>query len=398
MYFCYQKKMKKIVLLFLLAFRFFTIAHAQIKLNPANTQKKEIQVTLNKNVELLGLVYFLGYQGKEIGTNDQTWELNGKKINGKEWYALGWKFYTEYKSFSGNKNLKAAMAVAEKIWLDYLINLLIQLNDFPKAKLTDEIAEKYYARFSDSNSILEAKINAAAFLKALNNFYKEIQFEKFLIKYKGYYKEVVRQVKTGLPDSKFIPAMEHFYKQQFPHYRLIPSLTIPTGMGFGVSYTNKNEEIICNVFGPQWAANLTNLQKPDLGFSDKRRILELCTHEFGHTFVNHIIDSLPRNLMAETQSLYDTVKTSMTDQGYAEWYSCVCEHFVRAGEIVIAKNLGNLQQAENLFKNYIEYRKFIYLPDILNVLEEYNKDPKGNYNDYVYRAVKLLKEKYLLVK
>jgi len=357
--------------------------------------RKSIVVEISPNVELLGFVYFLGYQGNEIALHDQSFEINHHKTNGKEWFAFGWRLYNEYKPFEKNKNLQIAAGVAGKIWLDYLINLLIQLDNFPNAKLPDNIAEKYYIRFSEKGNEQEARVNVKIFIDALNHLYQEVKFNDYLTKYEPYYHIVLKQINQGLPGSKFLPAMESFYKRQFGSYHLIPSLTIPTSMGFGVSYEQNNEVVVSNVFGPLWFQHLEEINNPDLGFSDKRRIRELSTHEFGHSFVNRVIDSLPQRLIEESKPLFDSIKNVMSEQGYAEWKICLYEHFVRAGEIIIARNTGYLPEAENLLKEYVETRKFIYLPIIIKVLEDYNKNANSSYKSYVIEALYEMKQAYI---
>ncbi len=384
--------MKPLLLAALAVIGFATASLAQNK--NAHDLQKNIIVEIEPNVELLGFVYFLGYGGEEMELRDQTFEINGKKTNGKEWYAFGWQLYNQYKHFAKSKNLAIATGVANKIWLDYLINLLIQLDNVPNAKLTDDIPAKYYTRFSDDGNEQEARANATKFIEALNNLYKEVKFDEYLSKNKPYYDIVIEQVKSGLPGSNFVPAMESFYKRGFGSYHLIPSLTIPTSMGFGVSYTKNNEVVVNNVFGPLWVQHLENSVNPDLGFGDKKRIRELSTHEFGHSFVNPVIDSVPQSLIDETRPLFDTIKEAMSGQAYSDWKICLYEHFVRAGEIIIARNLGYREEAENLLNQYVVTRKFIYLPIIIKVLEDYNKTPGGSYKDYVIKAITEMKENY----
>jgi hypothetical protein len=71
---------------------------------------------------------------------------------------------------------------------------------------------------------------------------------------------------------------------------------------------------------------------------------------------------LPEDLITQTEKLFEPIRNDMTRQNYTQWKHCVYEHFVRAGEVLIARKLGNTKDAEELQKYYIEDRKFIYLP------------------------------------
>jgi hypothetical protein len=105
-----------------------------------------------------------------------------------------------------------------------------------------------------------------------------------------------------------------------------------------------------------------------------------------------VIDRIPKQLIRETGFLFDTIKTAMENQGYNNWTGCVYEHFVRAGEVIIAKNLKHYQAAERLQNEYINTRKFIYLPLIITELERYYKNKKVTYEETVIRVMEKLKK------
>jgi hypothetical protein len=81
----------------------------------------------------------------------------------------------------------------------------------------------------------------------------------------------------------------------------------------------------------------------------------------------------------------------MEDQGYNTWKACLSEHFVRAGEVIIAASLGNKKDAEKLKADYISTRKFIYLPLVIAELERYSKNPKVSYQQAAMRILEKLK-------
>lgn len=352
---------------------------------------KSIKVEINKNVELLGFAYFLVFEGKDLENSNEIVAVNGEQISEKDWYSYGFEFYQKYKSFSENKNLAKAFEIADHLWLDYIISLLVQLDDFPNAILSENIEENYFIRFSKREDMKEAKENVAAFLDGLNQFYAEVDFDSYLSASEVYYDNVRKQVEERLPADNFIPTMEKFYQKEFDSYTLIPSLTIPTGMGFGIRYSSAGKMKIYNVFGALALQSFKDKsQLLDMGFGNEDRLRELSTHEFGHSFVNPVIDQIPRELIDESEKLFDPIKNDMTGQNYGNWKSCLYEHFVRAGEVIIARNLGNTEDAENLKKWYIEGRKFIYLPIIIEELEDYNKSQKITYKQAVKDTMKKL--------
>ncbi|WP_215239181.1 DUF4932 domain-containing protein [Dyadobacter helix] len=344
-------------------------------------QGSKISVQVNNNVELLGFVYFLGYEGRESVTNPQYSEKNKKR------YAYGLDLYHRYKRFENSKHLAVAMGFAENIWLDYFINLLLQLDDFPNARLRDSIDTRYYARFSNSGNLTEARNNAIRFIDAMNAIYVEVDFGTYLRQSQPFYRNAMAQVLTGIPDSNFIPQMEAFYQGSFESYALYPSLTIPTGMGFGVCYQKDVQTHAAHVFGAFAPPAFSDTARLDMGFRDPKHLLELSTHEFGHSFVNPAVDQIPEALIKVTENYFIPIREAMSDQGYTGWKSCLYEHFVRAGEVIIARNLGDTEKAERLKDYYTTGRKFIYLPILLTELEKYNANRTIPYSTAVRLAM-----------
>ena len=119
---------------------------------------EKLALSFNSNVELLGFAYFLGFEGQDIET--ATLELGDQNVPKKEWHAFGYSFYKKYQSHLSNEDLQAAFAVADHLWLDYLINFLLQVEPFPNAVLPEDMHPERYLSFSPAKDPAEAKINA----------------------------------------------------------------------------------------------------------------------------------------------------------------------------------------------------------------------------------------------
>ncbi|GAB3501526.1 DUF4932 domain-containing protein [Emticicia fontis] len=350
-----------------------------------NLPNKKLNIRINKNVELLGLAYFIGFEGVDIET--KTMDVRGKKMPKKDWHNYGYFIYEKYKKYAANESLLNGFTVADHLWLDYLIALLVQVDDFPNAKLTVAVPESYYINFSKKKNLAEAKENTKIFLDALNTFYTQINFNQYLLDSKTYYDTALEEVREGLPKTDFISTMEGFYKSSFDTYTLVPSLTIPKGMGFGVKYTSAGKSHVFNVFGAldfQTFQNTSNLQ---MGFANKQEIRELSVHEFGHSFVNRSVDKLPEKLIVDTEPLLEPIRQAMSNQGYNTWRACLYEHFTRAGEIMIAGKMGDTEGAKKLQNEYMQERHFNYIPIILIELRKYESGQYKTYDEAVLAAM-----------
>jgi len=352
---------------------------------------KKLRIEINKNVELLGIGYFIGYEGVDI--ESKTVEINGKKIPKKDWHNYGFWIYEKYKSFGTSENLGKSFAVADHLWLDYLISLLLQVDDFPHAKLKESIDQSYYINFSKTKDLQEAKKNVTIFLDGMNEFYKEIGLDNYFIETDKFYKKAIDEINSVLPKQDFIGAMEKFYNKKFDAYTLIPSLTIPKGMGFGIKYTADKKTHMLNVFGAFDFQEFLNTPELKMGFANDKRLRELSVHEFGHSFVNPEVDKLPKEKFSQTEPLFEPLKSKMSDQGYNTWKVCLYEHFVRAGEIMIAEKLGDTEGAKRLHSEYEQDRKFVYIPAILVELKKYDKGTYKTYYDAVLGAMEELAKK-----
>jgi len=374
----------KNILLIIVGLSVYQCGFAQVKDNSTNENKLEIKI--NKNIELLGLAYFIGFEGVDI--EKKTIEIEGKTMPKREWHNYGFKIYQQYKSFITSEKLGKSFSVADHLWLDYLTAFLLQVENVPNAKLTDSIKEKYYLKFSKEKNIEEAEKNAEIFLDGLNIFSEEIEFDNYLTSSKVYYNKAIKEIEDMLPDNSFVEEMESFYRKKFDKYVLVPSLTIPKGMGFGIKNTSNGK--IFSIFGALDFQEFEDVKSLKMGFANQEKLRELSVHEFGHSFVNPVVAKLPDSLFLQTEHLFEPMKSAMSDQGYNTWKVCVYEHFVRAGEIIIAEKIGKKRSANKLFKDYHEKRQFKYLPEIIVELRRYDKDEYQSYYEMVKRVMEQL--------
>jgi hypothetical protein len=378
--FAEKTHMGKILLTILFGFLLFQQAVSQL---PASQKKDKLSISFNKNIELLGFAYFIAFEG----TNSETkvLEIDGKEVLEKDWQNYGFHFYQRYKHLASSAKLKAVLEVTEHLWLSDVIPLLLQTDDFPNASLRPDIDEELYKSFSPKKNTEEARQQASIFLSACNDFYREVNFDHYLQNSVVYYKEAIMQINEHLPSTDFISVTEKFYRKSFDHYVLIPSLTIPKGMGFNSRDTNN----VFNVFGAVDYQHFLNTEIIDMGFGDRDKLRELSVHEFGHSFVNPEVHKVPKEILQQSASLFEPLRTVMEEQGYNNWTTCLVEHFVRAGEVVIAEQM-DIASSKRLRDEYINKRKFVYLPLITEELYVYKGDTNDNYLAMVNRVVQKL--------
>lgn len=356
----------------------YTLSHHQIS--------DKLSLRFNKNVEFLGFCYFLLYESQNIESKKLL--IDNQVIPKKEWHTYGYRFYKKYQQYSNNKHAQKALSIAHHLWLDYLLNLLLQVDDFPNAILSPSIHQNAYIRFSKSKNPEEAREMASSFLSEMNQFYNAVNFERYLTENEIYYSTTLQEIRSILTQEKFIERMEVFYKHEFQSYSLVPSLTIPKGMGFGLRHSKDD---IFNVFGAFTQQSLQQDTPLQMGFQDTVQLREFSIHEFGHSFVNTIIPKPSKAYIDSTRSLMEPIDSAMRSQGYEDWPAVLDEHIVRASEIMISRQSATNEETERLTNEYLNTRKFIYIPRILRFLEYAANNPDYSFQSAILDALQSLK-------
>ena len=352
-----------------------------------STQVGDLHVGFNKNAELLGFAYFLGFES--MGIESDTISVNGTPIAKKDWHAYGYAFSRKYQNHLNSEQLQKAFALADHLWLNTLLDLLLQLEDVPNARIHEGLDPSAYIAFSKSRDPQEALRNVTQFLEGFNAFSREVDFDTYLQEWRPYYEKAMEEISGNLPTTDFIPAMEHYFDRSFSSYTLIPSLTIPKGMGFGLNLGNSG---VFNIFGALDYQNIAEKDSLVMGFANEQELRELSIHEFGHSFVNPIFARLPEASITKTAALFEPIREAIYQQGYNTWGACLNEHFVRSAELYLSELYDTPEAYQDLYREYVESRQFIYVPLILEELKESARAGR-TFEDAVTRSMNRLSEK-----
>ncbi len=126
---------------------------------------------------------------------------------------------------------------------------------------------------------------------------------------------------------------------------------------------------------------------------DHDRLLEVLLHEFGHSFINPVVD-LHSDLVAQSSDRYESIREKMMSKAYTSWNICVYEHLVRAAVIRLIETIRGPKAAKNLI-SYEERQYFGYIRPLVEKLREYEvlRDSEGiTFADYVPELLKVFNE------
>ncbi len=255
----------------------------------------------------------------------------------------------------------------------YLLGLYYE--DLPTAKRKYEIPDIIWTEVSKNKDTALSVIDD--FFVSAANFYKTANFKTFQATYSSVYTTALQQVRQNLPDDGFIPFLEHYYGDQKNSYSIIvmPFFKSEWGMGWETS-TKDDKKNIYNITSPFNKQVVTGNQIKEVGFDDSDKISNLCIHEFGHSFVNTITSTEPYSTAIDQFS--DLYKPIESAKQYSDWHTLFNEYVVRAGEVIVMRQLGNHAFADNTKATYTDW---VYLDFFIDQLTGYTKD-RGRYQTF----------------
>ena len=194
-------------------------------------------------------------------------------------------------------------------------------------------------------------------------FMNDSDFKRFFNNQTYFYNTILKTVKYNFQNFREKTRMEEYYRTTMDSYSIILNLLHAQG-NYGIRIKNGNNYNAHVVIAPQ------NTYGNILEFSNSPHNYNLIWHEFSHTFVNPLVDE-HSNEVQKHNHLYDTIKKSMSSQGYHHWNVTVKEHIVRA---VTARLAADKYGEDAACLNHLRGelgRRFIYTPNIYNTLKEY---------------------------
>ncbi len=280
---------------------------------------------------------------------------------------------THFSPFRDHPSVEVARDMERHGWLAGMVELAVRSSTVPEAQLLSPLSDALSEGFSGSGDPDEGRSRVNRFLAALNEFYRDADVASFLARHQGLYEEVVREVRENLPPPEFIPAMEAFYGEKKATFRLVPSPLMYRGVGFGPRVYLPEGMVILNVFGPLLETEA--LATTGFGFDDPDGIQELSTHEFGHSFINPIVEDPDlQSSVAGLEYLLAPIRETMAGLGYRSWDVVLKEHLVRLGEIRIALAMGDAERAARLRSYHVHDRGFTYLPILEEAVGAFEED------------------------
>ena len=374
------------VALFLLVFTISCGEKKQIE------SARSLNITIDPRIELLAVVQFLSGYGERTGLITR--------------YDFPYKAdVSEY--FSAYKNHPAVKLFEEMsvsgFSFDAPPDAMLHLSNPPELTLQVPFTQNLKRRAGGQERLEK-------FIQELRDFAQKTNFTSFFEAHKGTYSKLVSDTYGKMQGVDFISTLENYYGMKQLSYNIIlaplfhPGGFVPRIDREGGSnpifnfikslqylifnqWSGKSYEIY-NICGP------TGVENGIPSFGTQEGFRQLAWHEFGHSFVNPLSESLKNRIkISEYSSLFMPIREKMEKEGYSNWETCVNEHIVRAITARLTFIHFGKQAGEDELRDQ-KSRGFVYIDPLCKKLEEYEirRDKYPAFADFFQELLKVFEE------
>ncbi|MDX1828635.1 MAG: DUF4932 domain-containing protein [Lutibacter sp.] len=245
----------------------------------------------------------------------------------------------------------------------------------------------------DSLNIDKEKITAVKqYVKDLREFYIKNNLASFFKENEKFINGGINEFKKNVPKN-YVKKMQDYYGETFEKFIVYPDPFNTVGLnegdtdffhGNGQRIDTKNGTVATMITSAFLPINIKK-QPNEYGFNYPKDVRFIITHEFGHSFVNHTLKTVKKQIKATEKLFNSGLSEKMQGQGYGSWNICLDEHLVRLGEIRIAECNGEKKRAEELRKMHINEFHFVLIPILEKKIVEYekNRDKYPTYQNFL---------------
>ena len=327
--------------------------------------EKEIEVRFNPNIHTAQIIELL------------VWKCDSPTR------PIMVKAQKEFEAFRDHPAIKLSdsLLLNDIFYFDELVEILLYMEEFPSTQFRHSLQNAPY--YAERTEIINLWVSLIA------DFYVEAEVETFLIDNEEFFLGAKKEVIKNLPPQDFVTQIENYYRDSQLSYTVIPCPEMCPGGGiyghraYGpYVYTADGLHVyqVISACKPAQKDGITN-KFTGFGFDNKEYILRQSYHEFGHSFVNPLLEKKANTILIDKyKQLYTPELKEALPNQVGTWFDCMAEHLVRLGEIRLAERSGDLNWATELRLYHIKDQKFIFLPELEQKIKVYEKD--GSYKSF----------------
>jgi hypothetical protein len=209
----------------------------------------------------------------------------------------------------------------------------------------------------------------AEFTQKLKDFYNDTKFGMFYHKHQVDYERLPGVVSADFEKRDYVKLLEDYFGEKKYRYVFIYSPTTPGGFGSWISSEGKTTAYSIMFSG----------------------YVPLVLHEFGHDFVNPVIDEF-KDEINQYENLLPPIQKDLPSC-YNNWLTVVNEHIIRAFTARVETILDGEEAGKRALDNEVS-NGFKYVIPIYELLKEYeaNRDKYPDFRRFFPRIIGLFAE------
>ncbi|MFX0183412.1 MAG: DUF4932 domain-containing protein [Candidatus Hodarchaeota archaeon] len=326
-----------------------------------------VTVSINPNIELLSVVLSFTTWFNTMGLPED----------------VNYTYRDDIRDWFGNDNDHSAIKKAQFLLNDYGFSYdappSFILHFGPPPNLVQKFNYSEYVLMTGGG-----KEELDSFVKELRNFTVETTFIDFFTQHQSFYEEISTPFSEGQNWSDIATTLETFFGIEKTSYSIILAPFMFPGGGIGAIIEDGTDTHLFSII-------LTGTIQDDLPqYGDPLYNRYLALHEFGHGFVNPIVED-HYDEFDQYLKLYWPVYSNMTKMKYTSWKTMLREILIRAFSAWVYAGEFGEDKASNILDNE-EQRGFYFIRQIYDAYSEYidNRDKFPTFEDFIPEIIKVL--------
>ena len=315
---------------------------------PVERSVGKLQISIDPRMELLATIHLL--------SNNQDLVDRGSPYS-KE-------IIRYFESFSSQEAVKLTENLQQKYGFSYDAPVAFMLHLSQPVELEEKIKfSDYILKRSGEDDNLEQ------YRKSIKQFAEVSNFEAFWNSKIPFYNQILDMTIANMGELDLVKTMEDYFNETQENYNVIITPAFGGGKGAFVSGLNGKD-----IF---YATIETSNMKDNIPYANGENLLSYVWHEYGHFFVNPLTDKYA-DRVASLNKMFEPIKTTMSQQAYGLWETCVNEHIIRAINARMVELYFGFQHSA-AFLNRETGNGFIYIEPLFEKLKYFEKQRDENH-------------------
>ena len=337
-----QKSSVFLCLMLYLCFSQCTINGAII--NPVERSVGKLNISIDPRMEILAAIHSLS---SNADLSNRNLPYSGEILN-------------YFESFSSHEAVNFTESLLQNYGFSYDAPVAFMLHLSQPSELERNVVfSEYILKRSGEGDNLEQ------YRKAIKQFADASNFEAFWNSKIPFYNQILDMTvaEIGRMGIDFVKMMEDYFNETQDSYNVIITPAFYGGKGVFVSNLNDKD-----VF---YACLSTTNMRDGIPYLNANNLLFYIWHEYGHFFVNPLTENYS-DRVASVATLFEPIKSFMSEQTYVNWETCVNEHIIRAVNIRLVEMLDP-NQSKALLENELRNR-FVYIEPLVEKLKDFENN------------------------